>query len=236
MRILIVDQCSSTKDVPDAAESFDEQTLKTHSREDLLTRKHVHAVPACDLYDGQQQRLISSAVDRLRDVGDSVDRVFISAGFGVVDEATVLPPYDATFTDRSDDEITERATALGIQEDLHRCIESGGPYDVIFFALGGDYYQSFDLRELLNAVPASTKVILFNQEEIADEYEHVRSISARNGEAKEYETPVISLKGRYLQNFAEHREDERDVEGVEDIVSYCTTASTEQTGVEDYES
>lgn len=236
MRILIVDQCSSTKDVPDAAESFDEQTLKTHSREELLTRDHVHAVPARDLYDGQQQRLISSAVDRLRNVGDSVDRVFISAGFGVIDETTVLPPYDVTFNGCSDDEITERATTLGIQEDLHRCIESGGPYDVIFFALGDDYYRSFDLRELLNAVPTPTKIILFNQEDIADKHEHVRSISARNGEAKEHETPVIALKGRYLQNFAKHREDERDVERLEDIVSYCTTASTEQTGLEEYES
>lgn len=236
MRFLIVDQCSHTKAIPDAVERFDDQTLTSHSREELLDRAHVPAVPAGELYDGQQQRLISSATDRLRATGDSVDRVFISAGFGIVDETTELPPYNVTFTDRSDDAITQRARTLEIHGDLQRYIQSGSPYDAIFFALGKNYYLSFDLAELLATIPDTTKIILFNREGVATAHPNVCSIPARTGEAKEQGTIVVALKGQYLLNFAKHREQGMDVNGLADIVSYCTTPITEQTGIEDYRS
>lgn len=236
MRICIVDQCSGTKAVPDNVERFDEGVLARWSRDELLDRPNVPAVPAGQLYDGRQQRLISEATRMLRAGGDSVDRVFISAGFGVVDEGTELPPYDVTFSGRSTESIVQRAETLSIQRDLRQYIESGGPYEVMFFALGTEYYRSFDLQELMDAVPDTTAIILFNREGDADAHENVRSISARIGEAKEHQTAVIGLKGRYLRNFAEHRQRGASVSSEADVVSYCERGGTQQTGFEEYQS
>lgn len=236
MRILVVDQCSAAKDVPSWFGSwFDADEIDEHGLEALRERRNVPALRARHLYQGRQQEYISDAVDRLRESSDKVDRVFISAGFGLVDEDMTLPPYDVTFAELNDSEIDARAESLGIQEDLLEHLEGDLLYDVVFLALGRDYYRSLDLEQVIQALPGSTIGVIFNQEELAAEYDNVVSIPARTPQAKEHETIAVALKGRYLQYFAEHRSHGVTVESPERLRELCTSEYTTQTGLEGYE-
>jgi hypothetical protein len=234
VRLLIIDQCSGAKDVPDGAKSFDWETLRDHSREALLQREGVPAVRARDLYDGRQQRLIDSAVDRLRGAGHTVDRMFVSAGFGVIDEETALPPYDTTFNDLSTAAIDDRAATLGIHDRVLDLLTAGEPYDLAFLPLGSDYYRASRIEAVLAELPAETTVVLFNAEETVAGYENAMSLPARTSEAKKHGTIVVALKGQYLHNFATHLEAGATVEGSADIEDYCTREYTQQAGLDDY--
>jgi hypothetical protein len=70
--------------------------------------------------------------------------------------------------------------------------------------------------------------VLFNQEEIAEKYEHVRSIPARLDEAKELGEIVVAVKGRFLQNFAAHRARKALPETLSEVIAYCRSAPTSQ--------
>lgn len=230
MKVLVIDQCSKAKEHRDASQSFDASDIDEHGLDELRDRRGTESKAARKLYAGRQQEYISDAVDRLRAAGDSVDRYFISAGFGLVEETEELPPYDVTFAGRLKTEIKERADKLSIQDNLLKLVT--GDYDIIFLALGGDYYASFDLRTLLEAVSSETWVVCFNHESVTDTFENVVSLPARTAEAKEQETIVVALKGRYLQNFASHRSNGKQVTSTEDIETFCTTEYTTQTGLD----
>lgn len=230
MRILIIDQCSKAKDYREESQSFNAVEIDDHGLDDLRDRPGTSSKAARKLYAGRQQEYISDAVAKLRSAGDSVDRYFISAGFGLVAETEKLPPYDVTFADYSKSEIEERAEKLGIQDDLLAVIDDS--YDIIFFALGSDYYRSFDLPTVLKSVPSETWAVCFNHESVTDSFENVVSLPARTEEAKEQETIVVALKGRYLQNFASHHSNGKQVTSAEDIESFCTTEYTTQTNLD----
>ncbi|MCU4717589.1 hypothetical protein [Halapricum hydrolyticum] len=202
---------------------------------ELVSKEGVESYRAEELYQGRQQKRITEAKQILEQASDDVGRVFISAGFGVVDGSDELPLYDVTFADMNSTEIDERAEKLGIQEDLHDIIV-GGEYDIIFFALGGDYYRSAGLDKILPDVSEETYVVFFNREDFEEEYNNGLSIPARTSQAKAYGTIVIALKGEYLRNFASHRAAGKDVEGVDDIKDFCEQEASPQSGLDDYSS
>lgn len=233
MDILIVDQCSGAKKAGNRNESLDMETINATPRETLIKKAGIESYRAEELYEGRQQQRITEAKRLLESSGDKVDRVFISAGFGVVDDQEKLPLYDVTFADMSDSEIDERAEKLQIHEDL-RTLLVNGDYDIVFFALGSDYYRSAKLDELLPDVSEDTFVVVFNQESIAKKYDNRLSIPARTPQAKMYETIVVALKGEYLRNFASHRENGGEIESVDDIEAYCTETPNSQVSLDDY--
>ena len=233
MRILIVDQCSSAKKGTDRYKVLGQETINSESRRDLLKRDGIASYRAKDLYEGRQQQRITQAQEILKDAGDEVDRVFISAGFGIVGEEEELPLYDVTFADMNVAEIDSRATELGIREDIRELVVSGD-YDIIFFALGSDYYRSIRLDELLPDVSEKTFIVLFNREELEQEYDNGLSLRARTTQAKKYGTIVIALKGEYLYNFATHRISGKSVNEVNDIQRYCKEGISSQAGLDNY--
>lgn len=237
MRILVIDQCSKSKQVPDWFEPYDREALLSHTREELLSKvgDGVPGLPAKKLYIGRQQGYITNAIAKLEEVGDTVDRVFVSAGFGVVDDETMLPPYEATFSGLPVEKIDERSRELGIHDDISSLLDSRDTYDVVFFALGQDYYRAIDLRSLLDDLPASTFVAQFNHEDLSAEYDNVVSLPARTEEAKEHGTVVLALKGQYLQNFADHRSNGRVVNSLQDLYDYCTSEYSTQSGLTDFD-
>jgi hypothetical protein len=231
--MLIIDQCSGSKEVPPNAPSFDVEAIDTRGREALLARDDVTGQPARRLYKGRQQQYIDSAVDQLRTAGDSVDRVYVSAGFGLVEEETELPPYNVTFAEMSADAIDDRAQRLGIPKAVRSRLKADH-YDVVVFALGRDYYRACDLERALGVLPPETLGVVFNSESIAEEHENVVSISARTAEAKEYGTIVVALKGVYLQNLAAHRAAGKEINDSDALREYLQTEPTTQTGLGDY--
>lgn len=235
MRILIVDQCSSAKKASGRNEPLGIDTIDAAHRDELVEMDGAESYPAEELYQGRQQQRITEAKRLLEDAGDEVDRVFISAGFGLVGGQEELPLYDVTFADMSAAEIDARADVLNIHEDLRDLIVDGD-YDVVFFALGSDYYRSAKLEDLLPDVSEETFVVFFNQDAFEDEYDNGLSIAARTPEAKAYGTIVVALKGEYLRNFAEHRAAGEKVESIVDIGVYCTEEIGSQAGLDDYSS
>lgn len=235
MRILIVDQCSSKKRGTDRHDPLDLETIDTESRDQLVERSGVPTYRARELYEGRQQQRISEATNMLVSAGDEVDRIFLSAGFGVVDEDESLPLYDATFADMNSSEIDSRSADLRIHEDL-RTQMSNGDYDIIFFALGRDYYRSARLDDLLPHISDETFVVFFNREELEQEYDNGLSLAARTTQAKHYGTIVIALKGEYLLNFATHRKAGSQVVDVDDIEAFCKEPVSTQSGFQNYES
>lgn len=233
MRVLVLDQCSNAKNTPETFDALDAESIDSKPLVELQAESGVPTVSARQLYAGRQQTYVSEAVDRLRNVGDHVDRMFISAGFGVVGERERLPPYDVTFADYTANEIDDRAESLGIADDVLELIND--EYDLIVFALGTDYYRSIDVDRVLEAIPSDTLAVLFNRETEANGYKNVASISARTAEAKEHGTIVVALKGVYLKNFAEHRANEAEVRSLRDVETYCTTEFTTQTGLENFD-
>lgn len=235
MRVLVIDQCSGSKEIPDWFTPYTAEEIDSHSREALLNevRDQVPSLRAEKLYTGRQQRFITDACNRLRVAGDTVDRVFISAGFGVVDEGTELPPYEVTFNDYSKSEIRERGERLEIGSDLHALLGSEPGYDIVFFALGKTYLDSFELPRLLPALSPMTVGVLFNEEALAEELEQVRSISARTEDAKQFGTIVVAVKGKYIQHFAAHREKGVIPESADEVIELCESPPTSQSKLDD---
>lgn len=234
MRILIVDQCSGSKAVEDRLEPIKWESIQDNSRETLVDRPGVPSRQAKDLYAGQQQVAISAATEILRDAGDTVDRLFISAGFGLVEEQTLLPYYDATFSELSPQEIVDRSTELSISDDLINYLCNSDTYELIFFALGSDYIAGIDFETVRDLLTAETWLVLFNQEEIPADEESLISLPARNGEASRQGTNVIALKGKLIKNFAEHRKKGYPVNSLEDVIEYCMESPSAQSDLTDY--
>lgn len=235
MHILIIDQCSGSKQCPGWFDAFDAETIDAHSLTELQARKQTPTYPAHDLYTGRQQQYINVAVDRLRESGDTVDRYYISAGFGFISECTELPPYEVTFQNYGTAGIHERSADLKIQANLLDRVDAESTYDLAFFALGNDYYESLDLPRVLDAIPESTMIALFNREDDTERRPNVVSIPARTTEAKEQGCTVVALKGHYLKQFAASRANGRAVESPPNIVEYCTTEQTHQSDLDAYD-
>src|SRR4051812_1872066 len=72
------------------------------------------AVPAEDLYRGQQHLRLMRGVRRLRDAGTQVDLWVVSAGYGLVRGSDPVERYDRTFTGLRASKRQEAAQRLGI--------------------------------------------------------------------------------------------------------------------------
>lgn len=234
MRILVLDQCSRSKSYPEGSPTFSLEDLEGRSREALLDEDGVAAKKARNLYDGRQQRRIDGAVDALRDASHHVDRYFVSAGFGLVEETELLPPYDVTFREFSDDEIRDRAECLGLQEAVSELLASVPAYDVAFLALGKDYYTAIGFPDVLEHC-SDTITVVFNSEVVGEGDSTVISIPARTPQARERGVNVIELKGRYFQNFVENLLKYGSLETRDEVREACLREGTEQADIADYE-
>ncbi|USZ68523.1 hypothetical protein NGM10_01990 [Halorussus salilacus] len=230
MRILVIDQCSKQKEYPDNVSPLGTDVLDAHSLDELQARDDTPAIEARELYTGRQQRKITEGIRMLEQGGHEVERYFISAGFGFVEDTERLPPYDVTFAEMSDAEIDERAEQLGIADDVQAFLETELPYDIVYFALGKDYYRSINLEATLRRVPDESIGLVFNQDDDVEQFSNVVSLSARNEEAKQFETIVVALKGEYLKNLARSLARSQPVPNKSEIVDYCTSKKSSQVG------
>jgi hypothetical protein len=209
--ILIIDQCSGSKYVPEGERVFDANEIDSASKSALLEKANTIGVKANELYTGRQQEAVSNAVRRLRSDGHSVQRYFISAGFGLVEEEEKLPPYEVTFSGMTVGEIRNRSSRLNIQSDLYRVLDQAD-YDVVFFTLGKDYYKSIDIDQTVRRVRPDRIGVVFNRELVDQQYDNIVSVPARTEDAERHQTIVIGLKGVYMENFAQNLADTKELD------------------------
>ncbi|MHA1441440.1 MAG: DUF6884 domain-containing protein [Candidatus Heimdallarchaeota archaeon] len=136
MKILVFASCSKTKsiklpNVPDCS-----QLVSKESRE-----KFMQMIPekrtATDLYRGALNISVTSAVRQLRHYF-TVGYYIVSAGYGIVNENDIIPPYECSFSTMPKSQIIERAEQLEIPQDFKAIIEKEQP-DFIYLAMGKNY-------------------------------------------------------------------------------------------------
>lgn len=139
MHILVIGSCGKKKSV---------KSTETPTCEDLASigdnrawRKKLSrtSIRARKLYIGNQNRELVNGVDLLRQI-EKIEIKFsiLSAGFGLVDENDLIPPYDCSFTGMRKSQIQERAEWLNISSDFKKLLATG--FDLVYLALGKNYF------------------------------------------------------------------------------------------------
>src|SRR5947207_1740815 len=140
-KILVVTSCTKDKVFPSHLNHSLAGTSELwDKREDDRTLRDFgelekYRTTAAELYHGLQHTELMQAVSLLRRTfgATCVDVKIISAGFGVVDECQLLPPYEATFADLSRSSISAISQRLRIPQTINECLN--GAYDCAFFLL-----------------------------------------------------------------------------------------------------
>jgi hypothetical protein len=138
LRILVVGSCGKKKRsmIPNAPRCGDLLSRRDFTK--WRKRLSMYSSKARDMYVGSQPRELTSAVDLLRSIkGVQVDYHIVSAGFGLLGENDIVPPYDCSFTGMRQTELVARASLLAIEHDFRKACRS--PHDFSYFALGSEY-------------------------------------------------------------------------------------------------
>ena len=131
------------------------QDLNSYSkRQDIKLKYSSISVPAGELYTGNQAKRVREAVKLLRKT-HKVDYYIISAGFGLVGENDLIPPYECTFSGKGKRAISEMADELGIASTITD-IPAG--YDLTFLVLGKNYLHALHGLEMIQSKAKETVV------------------------------------------------------------------------------
>jgi len=139
MKILVFASCSKRKSLSYPNEPTCKDIIMKGMK-DSYVQKFPEKRTARDLYRGSLNISVNSAVKQLKEFFD-VGFYIVSAGFGIVEENELVPPYNCTFSTMTKDEIIERARVLRIPNDFQEIIEKEKP-DLIYLALGNTYLQA----------------------------------------------------------------------------------------------
>jgi hypothetical protein len=113
------------------------------------------------MYTGPQNTELVKAVDMLRTI-PNVETHFaiISAGFGVLQDTELVPPYDCSFSTMRISEVRKRSSDLKIQQVLSQLMRND--FDLIYLALGKRYMLALG-KDTLDSV-WSTMLVFHGQE------------------------------------------------------------------------
>ncbi len=202
--ILVISSCSQSKKyrVADQPDYFRLQTKE--DRENELLKFEDILLPANEMYCGWQHRSISKAINILRNT-QKVDHFIVSAGFGLIKENTMIPPYDTTFSGRTDREIDTMSESLQIRNKLMKL----NGYRLAYIALSRDYIKACGGLDTFKHL--GDEVVIFGEEMVdaplfsysTNEFRYLEQ------EGLSFEPDMqlnLRIKGDILQNFARSRE------------------------------
>ena len=203
-RILVISSCGKAKATTSLSQPICGQLQTKFQREKAVSQFQEGLTTARDLYTGLQAQSIAKAVDLLRK-SHIVDYYIISAGFGLVKEDTLLPPYDCTFSGKTKDEIHTLSNNLEIQPSLFKLVSSN--YNLVYLALGQDYLTA--LGDISQFESLGEIIILFGRKlknlagnfHIYNEQTFVQNPSSINVFAESIGA-TIAAKGNILLNYS----------------------------------
>lgn len=102
-----------------------------------------HAVPARDLYLGEQHVRLMRGVRAAESQGRQIDLWIVSAGVGLIHGSYMQSPYDTTFAGQPAAKIKEQGRLLGIPSTLAGLLAE--EVDT-YLLLGRDYLRACDLQ------------------------------------------------------------------------------------------
>ena len=163
MRILVITACTAwKKHKPPNQLTWDDFVSPDRLPERIRELK-TFETPAAQMYKGRGHLCVMNGVKNLRHrFGQGViDVRIISAGYGLLDEAEIIVPYNVAFRKVTTgktltrDELLDRYTHLQIHKDVERLILG---YNLVFFLLGQDYVKALELP--LNVPDTVTQIFL----------------------------------------------------------------------------
>ena len=190
LRILVIGSCGKRKQfsIPNAPQCGD-----------LLTKNDLHkwrnelsdfVCPTREMYTGNQHRELVRGVDLIRQIkGIEVHLYIISAGFGLLHEYELIPPYECSFSGMKTKEIRQRATQLSLKDDIKRICQVR--YDLAYIALGKEYLRTID-SELLSNLKCT--VVKFGPDLPTEQVIHIPTDTAT--------IKAISKKGHKIHGIA----------------------------------
>ena len=153
LRLLVVSACTAKKacgDLDKDAQLTAEDLDNPIRRKDGEKRLAGYRLPAAEMYTGTGHVLARRAVQSLRKHGYDVSHFILSAGYGLLDEAELIVPYNVTFSGASKTWIRERGQHLRLRE---RFIAVAKGHDRTILVLGREYLEAIGLPLPADALP-----------------------------------------------------------------------------------
>ncbi|MFW9839993.1 MAG: hypothetical protein ACFFES_03750 [Candidatus Thorarchaeota archaeon] len=138
MRVLVVGSCGKKK-LYNEHEQPSCHDIDT-KRDIIFWKKRLldFCLPARDMYTGPQNTELVKAVDLLRTIANiEVQYIIVSAGFGILQEKELIPPYDCSFSSMSMKEVRKRSQEQELQASIFNMVDKG--FDLVYLALGKRY-------------------------------------------------------------------------------------------------
>ncbi|NHJ49322.1 MAG: hypothetical protein FK733_16150 [Asgard group archaeon] len=137
MKIVIFTSCSQRKSSSHPRRPKCNE-LTSKDKKEIFLQLMTENKTVKDMFRGSLNISITQAIRLLR-LNFEVKYYVVSAGFGIVEENEMIPPYDCSFLQMSAEDIKTRAEILQIPQDFQTIIDTEKP-DLIYLALNS-YYQ-----------------------------------------------------------------------------------------------
>lgn len=161
MRVLIVGSCCKKKLHNSPKQPKCQDIDSSHGIDYWGQQFSELNAPVRDMYTGPQSTELIKAVDLLRKINSiEVQVVIISAGFGILQEQDLVPPYDCSFAHMKMQQVRKRSKELNLRSSFTSLISKN--FDLIYLALGTRYLAALG-TDILTTIPTPT--IVFNQQE-----------------------------------------------------------------------
>ena len=121
MKILVFSSCSKSKAIKYPHQPTCDEITSKEMKERFLQMSPDKRT-AKELYRGALNLSITNAVKQLREFFE-VSHYIVSAGFGILEENELVPPYDCSFSEMNKTQIKERAHLLKIPNDYDEIIK-----------------------------------------------------------------------------------------------------------------
>ncbi len=143
MRVLVIGSCGKQKRVSSPEAPTCSDLIDKPQMDEWVSKLSGMTCKARDMYTGNQSRELVGAVDLLRNIkGVQVTLYIISAGFGVLNENDIIPPYECSFNGMRKSEIRQRSFLLSIRHDFEKICNNR--YDLSYVALGSNYLTALE--------------------------------------------------------------------------------------------
>lgn len=155
--------------------------------------------PAEELYTGQQHRRLMRAVHLARQVRALfVDVHIVSAAWGIVAGNTLLPPYNASFSDLRKSALEQRAEQLGLRGAFSSWLAR--PDSLKMLLLGDAYLDAVGLTHRAH-FPWPTIMLCSPGRSYAMNQPNCYAVGLGTKESSQYHCGVVALKGEVAGKF-----------------------------------
>ncbi|MCE7739124.1 MAG: hypothetical protein GPJ50_07085 [Candidatus Heimdallarchaeota archaeon] len=202
--ILVISSCGKLKAISHPDQPTCAKLSNKQQREKAKKNFQKMSLEAGNLYTGEQAKFVHKSIEVLRHFC-SVEHLILSAGFGLVNEKELLPPYDCSFTNKTKKEIQIMARNLSIPDEVKRIAEEN--YELVYLALGKDYLTAVGD---INIFSASSGLVVHFNTQLETDTKNILSIDqnlivGRKHDQQIFKPPIggyIRAKGTLLLNYA----------------------------------